>query len=100
MRGKLLNVNSAGKQTLKSTLLLKVRDILHRKNISLICAVVEIDSLRQSYSIHFIESSYIHEKYNRSDSWVNDIALVKVTSIRRYDLHKLNDLKSTKFARI
>ncbi|KZC13980.1 hypothetical protein WN55_06510 [Dufourea novaeangliae] len=26
----------------------------------------------------FAEKFYIHEKYNASDSWVNDIALIKV----------------------
>lgn len=54
---------------------------LYSKDVSLLSAVVGTTDLRLPYAVYLLESYYVHEKYNRSDSWVNDIALIKVISI-------------------
>ncbi|XP_076647196.1 chymotrypsin-2-like [Halictus rubicundus] len=44
-------------------------------DIAIVAGTVD---LTRPYSIHSAENIYYHDKYNASDSWVNDIALIKV----------------------
>ncbi|KAG7197998.1 hypothetical protein KM043_016223 [Ampulex compressa] len=43
-----------------------------------IMVIAGTHDLRYSHTTHRVENIIIHEKYNRSDSWINDIALLKV----------------------
>lgn len=72
-----------GKVDFKRHTGIEVRDIPYRKDVDLLMAVVGTVDLRLPHATHLLESSYVHEKYNRSDSWINDIALIKVTLISR-----------------
>ncbi|XP_078042646.1 chymotrypsin-2-like [Augochlora pura] len=44
-------------------------------NITVVAGTV---NLTRPNSVHYAEKIYYHDKYNASDSWVNDIALIKV----------------------
>ncbi|KAH0950604.1 hypothetical protein HN011_008292 [Eciton burchellii] len=48
------------------------------KNVSLISATVGTTDLRRPHKTYLIKNAYVHEKYNRSNSWINDIALLKI----------------------
>ncbi|XP_072747507.1 chymotrypsin-2-like [Anoplolepis gracilipes] len=50
------------------------------KNVKLISATVGTIDLRKPHAVYLIESSYVHEEYNRNNSWINDIALLKLIS--------------------
>jgi len=43
-------------------------------------ATVGTTDLRRPHKTYLIKSAYVHEKYNRSNSWINDIALLEVSS--------------------
>ncbi|XP_071568274.1 chymotrypsin-2-like [Temnothorax nylanderi] len=49
-------------------------------DVSTISANVGLINLQEPHAVHLIESSYIHEDYNPDDSWINDIALLKLQS--------------------
>ncbi|GAB1865438.1 Trypsin-7 [Camponotus japonicus] len=49
-------------------------------DVELISATVGTTDLQKPYAVHFIESSYIHEGYDSNNSWINDIALLKLKS--------------------
>jgi len=53
---------------------------LVNKNTSKVSVNVGMTNLRKPHSIHLIESSYIHEEYDPTNSWINDIALIKLKS--------------------
>ncbi|RLU26778.1 hypothetical protein DMN91_000575 [Ooceraea biroi] len=55
------------------------------KNVSLISATVGTTNLTRPYKVHLIKSAYVHEKYNRSNSWINDIALLKLQTKFTYN---------------
>ncbi|XP_011868435.1 PREDICTED: chymotrypsin-2-like [Vollenhovia emeryi] len=45
---------------------------------------VGVTDLEKSRSIYFVESIYVHEYYDPSDSWINDIALIKLQTPIEY----------------
>ncbi|XP_077256114.1 chymotrypsin-2-like isoform X3 [Temnothorax americanus] len=47
-------------------------------DVSTISAHVGLTDLQEPHAVHLIESSYIHKDYNRTNSWINDIALLKL----------------------
>ncbi|XP_071637581.1 chymotrypsin-2-like [Temnothorax longispinosus] len=53
-------------------------------DVSTISANVGLIDLQEPHAVHMIESSYIHEDYNRTNSWINDIALLKLQSPIKY----------------
>ncbi|XP_071568271.1 trypsin epsilon-like [Temnothorax nylanderi] len=53
-------------------------------DVSTISANVGLIYLEEQCAVHLIESSYIHEDYNPDDSWINDIALLKLQSPIKY----------------
>ncbi|KMQ89713.1 mite allergen der f 3-like protein [Lasius niger] len=57
------------------------------KDVKLISAIVGTTDLRKPHAVHFIESSYIHKGYNRDNSWLNDIALLKHNGNRTKELN-------------
>lgn len=59
-----------------------LRNILSSTDVELISATVGTTDLQKPYAVHFIESSYIHEGYDNNNSWINDIALLKVVLVK------------------
>ncbi|KAL6257052.1 hypothetical protein P5V15_011987 [Pogonomyrmex californicus] len=51
---------------------------LTEKDIKEISVNVGTTDLTKPHSIYLVASSYIHEEYNASNSWINDIALLKL----------------------
>ncbi|XP_071568269.1 chymotrypsin-2-like [Temnothorax nylanderi] len=47
-------------------------------NVSTISANMGLIDLQRPHAVHQIESSYIHEDYNKDGQWINDIALLKL----------------------
>ncbi|XP_032686019.1 trypsin-7-like [Odontomachus brunneus] len=70
--------NFCGGVILNEYYVLSCAHCMLEKDVNLLMAVVGTVDLRLPYATHLLESSYVHEKYNRSDSWINDIALIKV----------------------
>ncbi|XP_012218725.1 chymotrypsin-2-like [Linepithema humile] len=50
------------------------------KDVKTISATVGTTDLRRPYAVRLIESSYVHKQYDRNNSWINDIALLKLKS--------------------
>ncbi|XP_071637590.1 chymotrypsin-2-like [Temnothorax longispinosus] len=54
------------------------------EDVSTISANVGLIDLQEPHAVHLIESSYIHKNYNSTNSWINDIALLKLQSPIKY----------------
>ncbi|XP_071637585.1 chymotrypsin-2-like [Temnothorax longispinosus] len=54
------------------------------EDVSTISANVGLIDVKEPSAVHLIESSYIHEDYKSTNSWINDIALLKLQSPIKY----------------
>lgn len=54
---------------------------IHSKNASDIQVIAGTLKLSEPKSVHYVSQIIVHKFYNRTDSWKNDIALLRVSSI-------------------
>ncbi|XP_011166744.1 chymotrypsin-2 isoform X1 [Solenopsis invicta] len=67
-----------GESIINRIYVLTAAHCIKTKDIKDISVNVGLIDLRKPHAVHLIKSSYIHQKYNRTNSWIHDIALLKL----------------------